>query len=396
MIDRVFNRLAGEQQLPDEQEDSALFGGKSSVGPGSEGNSGESPQESEGETVLPDFNPTIKGTNSQNLIEKILRNRIYESLYWKEHCFGLTAADLVDKAVELTEVGGTYGPFHHPTRFMMLLLRMLEIMPEKSIVLEFIKIDEFRYVRLLGAFYMRLTGTPLDVYQYLEPLYNDYRKIKVWTPEGEKISHVDEFVWELVHGNFLCDISLPPIPKRFVLERSGALKPRVSVLDDFDDISDDDDNSENEKDDSSLGEANSKHDVPHDEIRKSERSPDPSTPSKHSHSKDTKETTKSGPDERKRLDSHDHSHHRRRRHHHHHSRSRSRSRSPSHRHHHRSRHRSRSSSSKGDKKDRSKSRSRSKSQHRHHHSKTQETEDPELVKMNELRASVGLPPLDHL
>ena len=30
-----------------------------------------------------------------------------------------------------------------------------------------------------GAFYMRLVGRPIEVYQYLEPLYNDYRKIRL-------------------------------------------------------------------------------------------------------------------------------------------------------------------------------------------------------------------------
>lgn len=40
-----------------------------------------------------------------------------------------------------------------------------------------------RYVRLLGAFYLRLTGRPLEVYQYLEPLYNDYRKV------GSRLPH---------------------------------------------------------------------------------------------------------------------------------------------------------------------------------------------------------------
>lgn len=33
---------------------------------------------------------TIKGTNPQYLIEKIIRSRIYESKYWKEECFALT------------------------------------------------------------------------------------------------------------------------------------------------------------------------------------------------------------------------------------------------------------------------------------------------------------------
>ncbi len=35
-----------------------------------------------------------------------------------------------------------------------------------------------RYARALGAFYMRLVGTSIECYKYLEPLYNDYRKLK--------------------------------------------------------------------------------------------------------------------------------------------------------------------------------------------------------------------------
>jgi pre-mRNA-splicing factor 38A len=38
----------------------------------------------------------------------------------------------------------------------------------------------------LGAIYMRLVGTSLDVYNYLEPLLNDYRKLKVQNKMGGK------------------------------------------------------------------------------------------------------------------------------------------------------------------------------------------------------------------
>lgn len=41
-----------------------------------------------------------------------------------------------------------------------------------------------RYARALGAFYMRLVGTPLECYKYLEPLYNDYRKLKRKSTDG--------------------------------------------------------------------------------------------------------------------------------------------------------------------------------------------------------------------
>ena len=73
--------------------------------------------------------------------------------------------------------------------------QMLQISPGKDIVIEFIRQEDFKYARCLGAMYMRLIGRPAEVYQYLEPLYNDYRKIRVMTTEGRFVlSHVDEFI----------------------------------------------------------------------------------------------------------------------------------------------------------------------------------------------------------
>ena len=33
---------------------------------------------------------SIKGTNPQYLVEKIIRTRVYDCKFWKEDCFGLT------------------------------------------------------------------------------------------------------------------------------------------------------------------------------------------------------------------------------------------------------------------------------------------------------------------
>ena len=87
---------------------------------------------------------SIHGTNPQNLVEKILRSKIYQNTYWKEQCFGLTAETLVDKAMELDHLGGTYGGSRKPTPFMCLILKMLQIQPDKEIVVEFIKNDEYK------------------------------------------------------------------------------------------------------------------------------------------------------------------------------------------------------------------------------------------------------------
>ena len=56
-----------------------------------------------------------------------------------------------------------------------------------------------RYVRVLGAFYLRLVGRGSDIYQYLEPLYNDYRKIRTRKVIGWEITHVDEIIEELLN-----------------------------------------------------------------------------------------------------------------------------------------------------------------------------------------------------
>lgn len=41
---------------------------------------------------------TVKGTNPQYLVEKIIRSRIYENKYWKEQCFALSG-EVFERAV---------------------------------------------------------------------------------------------------------------------------------------------------------------------------------------------------------------------------------------------------------------------------------------------------------
>lgn len=180
---------------------------------------------------------SVHGTNPQYLVEKIIRSRIYDSKYWKEECFALTAELLVDKAMELRFLGGVFGGNIKPTPFLCLTLKMLQIQPEKDIVVEFIKNEEFKYVRALGAFYMRLTGSSLDCYKYLEPLYNDNRKLRRQNRQSQfEVVHMDEFIDELLREERVCDIILPRIQKRSVLEENNEIEAKISALeDDLDD-----------------------------------------------------------------------------------------------------------------------------------------------------------------
>ena len=142
-------------------------------------------------------------------------------------------------------VGGVFGGNIKPTDFLCLILKMLQIQPEKDIVIEFIKNEDFKYVRALGAYYLRLTGTSLDCYKYLEPLLNDYRKIRyrllkcffsfpnfrVQKRDGSfELSHMDEFIDQLLHDERVCDVQCPRIQKRHILEEVNDLERRVSLL----------------------------------------------------------------------------------------------------------------------------------------------------------------------
>ncbi|KAK5174821.1 uncharacterized protein LTR77_001904 [Saxophila tyrrhenica] len=169
--------------------------------------------------------PLIHNDNPLKLFEKAVRDRVVDSYYWKEQCFGLNAATLLDRAVELTCIGGTFGVGQRPTPFLCLAFKLLQITPEREIIEFYLGKagEEFKYLRLLAAFYVRLTYEKgEDVYTTLEPLLADFRKIRRRTREGWSLTHVDEFVDDLLQKSRLN-------PRTF-LEDEGIIEPRESAL----------------------------------------------------------------------------------------------------------------------------------------------------------------------
>lgn len=64
---------------------------------------------------------------------------------FSSYFFNLLAETIVDKAMELDHFGGTFGGNKRTTPFMCLTLKMLQIQPEKEIVVEFIKNEDYKY-----------------------------------------------------------------------------------------------------------------------------------------------------------------------------------------------------------------------------------------------------------
>jgi len=136
---------------------------------------------------------------------------------------------VIDKAIEMKYVGGVYGN-QRPTEFLCLLLKLLQVQPEKEILVEYLRADEFKYLRALAAFYVRMTFRPVDVYELLEPMLRDYGKLRMRNMSGYSLTFMDEFVYSLLTMERVCDIILPRLPKRQVLEESGDIGPRKSRL----------------------------------------------------------------------------------------------------------------------------------------------------------------------
>jgi pre-mRNA-splicing factor 38A len=214
--------------------------------------------------------PTVRGgVNPVTLIEKAMRERIIESMYWKEQLFAVNEAMICDRAVALTHVGGSVN--NRPTPFICILLKLLSLVPEEKIVLEMLNYEEdeeeedesgaddgagkdapngdkdaetddrvekekagkkgaFKYLRALAAFYIRLTMEPVQVYKTLEPLLLDRRKLKYRKQAGFTLTYLDDFVDNLLTQPRLCGTSLPALPPRSVLEDLDLLDPRESPL----------------------------------------------------------------------------------------------------------------------------------------------------------------------
>jgi pre-mRNA-splicing factor 38A len=171
------------------------------------------------------------GTTPHYLVEKIVRLKIYDSPYWKEQCFGLTASTLAERAAKIRYACGTFGGTRQPSKFLCLLLKMLLILPEQEIVVAYLENSSLKYLTLLAAVYIRLVCPSQFVYENLEPFLNDFRKIRIREADGAfKVSHIDEFIDSLLTKSFFMDLSLPRLTQRSALEAAGKLNPRESAL----------------------------------------------------------------------------------------------------------------------------------------------------------------------
>ncbi|KAI0019948.1 PRP38 family-domain-containing protein [Xylariomycetidae sp. FL0641] len=188
------------------------------------------------------------GLNPATIMEKAVRERIVDSYFWKEQCFGVNEADVVDRVADHVNcVGGTYGVTQRPTPFLCLAFKLLQLAPGDDVVVEYLRHggDRFKYLRALACFYVRLTRRAPDVYRTLEPFLADRRKLRRrGRAPGATLTFVDQFVDDLLSKDRVCGTSLWQMPKREILEDLDVLGPYVSPLGDLEDLLEEEDDDE--------------------------------------------------------------------------------------------------------------------------------------------------------
>ena len=184
------------------------------------------------------------GLNPATIMEKAVRERIVDSYFYKEQCFGVNEADIVDRVVEHVDfIGGVAGTVQKPTPFLCLAFKLLQLAPSDRILDEYLHFggDKFKYLRALAVFYIRLTRTDKDVFTRLEPFLEDRRKLRRKGRDGASLTYMDVFVDDLLTKDRVCATSLWKMRKRDILEDLEMLEPRVSPLGALEDLLEEED-----------------------------------------------------------------------------------------------------------------------------------------------------------
>ncbi|CAD7971856.1 unnamed protein product [Amoebophrya sp. A25] len=171
--------------------------------------------------------------NPMLLLSNIVRPKILEDTFWKEFCFALNAADVVDVCIDHVRcVGATYGGRRRPSKFLCLLLKLLQLQPDLEIIKAYVAQKEFRYLRCLGATYLRMVGDPETIYTTLEPWFSDARRVCKRNIDGSiTITHMDAFLHELLwERQLIDDVAFYELPTRVKMEELDRLEPYESPL----------------------------------------------------------------------------------------------------------------------------------------------------------------------
>lgn len=176
--------------------------------------------------------------NKSHLIEAIVRNRIKDSLFYKQYLYLTNEQTILPVIINQVHYVGGLDSSNRPSPFLCCLLRLLEIDPSAAIIKAYLARPEFKYLTCLTLFYCRMTQKPVEVYTLLDSYITNYGKLrmKLVTPSMRDgfpvnftLTYIDEFVDSLLQQRCL-GIILPVIESRQLLVNKGMIKEREFLV----------------------------------------------------------------------------------------------------------------------------------------------------------------------
>lgn len=177
--------------------------------------------------------------HKSHLIEPIIRHRIQDSIFYKQHLYLTNEATILPVITQnIHYIAGT-DSVGRPSPYLCCLLRLLELEPSEEILdiyIDQLGYNEFKYLTALIIHYTRLVFPSGYVYNKLDSYYEDFRKlrVKLKSPEFDskkmpinfKLTYMDQWVDNLLSQERVVDIILPRMISRQLLIQKGEVQPR--------------------------------------------------------------------------------------------------------------------------------------------------------------------------
>lgn len=170
------------------------------------------------------FNYNTSISETFLIFDTILRNKIYNSKFWKQQLSGVNEETIIDLILKLKYVGGTKSSYKKPTKYICIILKLLHMKIDKNIIMLYLTNDNI-HLKAVAAFYIRLVSDSESIYKILEPLFNNYTNI-LYLDESDHKRDIgfDELIELLLFEEEIFAVKLPRLVERNILVKRGILK----------------------------------------------------------------------------------------------------------------------------------------------------------------------------
>lgn len=177
--------------------------------------------------------------NKSYLLETIIRNRIKDSVFYKQYLFLTNEQTILPVIVDHVHYIKGMNSNSRPSPFICCLLRLLEINPSSEILKIYLNQDKFKYLIVLVLMFIRMTKKSEEIYNLFDNYITNFAKLRIQLndpefvngiPKSYSICYLDEFVDDLLTKQRVVDVILPRLVPRQILIDKGLIGERQYLV----------------------------------------------------------------------------------------------------------------------------------------------------------------------